>query len=280
MRRTFLLSIFLVTTGWLFSQSHGSKVNITSQEFNNRIELYATNSNPIPVSILLDFKGRGLTEQKEGAKFKVVPSVSPPQLVATLIKEPNVAWTYRYDMKVYLGNFYTNGHDTSYVYSLPFEKGQSYYLSQGYEGSFSHQNENAIDFVMPEGTEIMAIREGIVAEITEHNDDGCPYKSCMKMANSILIYHPDGTFSTYAHLQKNGALVEVGDQVAAGDLIGLSGNTGWSSEPHLHFSVFEIAEGNVIYSIPTPFYTEEGVVYLEEKRDYRRPTSDYVEVKE
>jgi len=255
----------------MMAQSHGSKVNITSQEFNDRIELYATNNNPIPVSIKLEFKSRGLDVQARGNKFEVVHSKTTPKLVSTLIKQKNADWTYRYNMQVYLGNFYTLGHDTSYVYSLPFEEVKSYYLSQGYEGSFSHQNENAIDFVMPEGTQIAAIRDGIVAEVIEHNNDGCPYRSCMKMSNSILIYHKDGTFSRYAHLEKNGALVDVGDQIEAGDIIGLSGNTGWSSEPHLHFSVFEIGEGNVTYSIPTPFRTTEGDVYLEEKRNYTRP---------
>jgi len=246
-------------------------VSITSQEFKDKIEIYATNGNPIPVSIELTFVMKGLEKYLEVDKYKIIASNQPPQLVATLTKKPNEGWTYRYNMKVYLGDFYSPGHDSTFVYVLPFEKGTAHYLSQGYDGTFSHQGENAIDFIMPIGTPIMAMRGGVVAEVVEHNNDGCPHRSCLKMANSILIYHDDGSFSRYSHLKVNGAIVEVGDRIDQGDHIGYSGNTGWSSEPHLHFSIFEINKGNISYSIPTQFNTETGIVYLEEKKKYRRP---------
>ncbi len=271
MRETILLLCLTFLSTVVFSQGYSSKVSITSQDFKDKIEIYATNKNPIPVSIALTFNMKGLEQVQEVGQYKVIDNNQSPQLVATLNKKPNEGWNYQYNMQVHLGNFYSTGHDSTYVYALPFEKGTEHYLSQGYDGKFSHQGENAIDFMMPIGTPVIAMRDGIVAEVIEHNDDGCPTRSCIKMANSILIYHEDATFSRYAHLKVNSAIVTIGDRVSKGDRIAYSGNTGWSSEPHLHFSIFQIGAGKKGYSIPTKFQTKGGVVYLEEKKTYRRP---------
>ena len=55
--------------------------------------------------------------------------------------------------------------------------------------------------------------------------------------NHVIIDHGDGFYSFYAHLQPGSVKVEVGDQVQAGDQLGLLGNTGNTSAPHLHFHV-------------------------------------------
>jgi len=272
MRKTstlfFLLFLFTQT---VLAQGHASKVHITTQEFKDRVEVYASNNNAITVSLEILFNLKGMEEVKLGSKYKIIEPNRPAEHIATLNKNPNQGWSFRYNLKVYLGDFYSGGHDSTYVYTLPFAKGESFLLTQGYDGDYSHQGENAIDFLMNEGTPIYAMRDGIVAEVVEHNNDGCANISCIKMANSVLVYHVDGSFSRYSHLKLNGAEVYVGNQIEVGQLIGFSGNTGWSSEPHLHFSIFEILEGNKSYSIPTKFMTEDGPVYLEEKKTYRRP---------
>lgn len=269
--RSLILLIFITFCHSSLDGQHASKVNITSEEFEDRIEIYATNGNPIPVSVKLEINSTGLDVSSDTKRFKTLESNEAPILVTTLKKTPGQGWSYRYNMQVYLGNFYSDGHDDGFVYTLPFPKGASFLVSQGYGGEFSHRGENAIDFVMKEGSEVMAMRDGVVAEVKEDSKSGCPNRSCLQMANSILIYHSDGTFARYAHLKYSGAMVEVGQKVEAGELIGYSGNTGWSSEPHLHFSIFELKEGNQTHSIPTKFMTEEGVAYLEEKRFYTRP---------
>mgnify|MGYP000197477343 CR=1 FL=1 len=55
--------------------------------------------------------------------------------------------------------------------------------------------------------------------------------------NYVFIQHQDGSVARYFHLTHNGALVEEGDKVNTGDVIALSGNTGQSGGPHLHFDV-------------------------------------------
>jgi murein DD-endopeptidase MepM/ murein hydrolase activator NlpD len=151
--------------------------------------------------------------------------------------------------------------EENFVYRLPFLKGNACLVSQGYLGAFSHQNDFAIDFMMEEGTAICAARDGVVVEVKEDSNYGCPEPQCSKYGNYILIMHRDGTFSGYWHLKLNGAIVENGQQVTAGQVIGFSGNTGWSNGPHLHFEVFYLTPSGR-KSIATRFATQRSAQTL------------------
>ena len=73
---------------------------------------------------------------------------------------------------------------------------------------------------------------------TEHRYfEGRPDSALKSRANYVKIRHDDGTIGNYVHLQHDGVLVEVGDKVRTGDVIGMSGNTGFTTGPHLHFEV-------------------------------------------
>ena len=126
--------------------------------------------------------------------------------------------------------------------SLPFPEGLTVEVSQGHHGSFSHQGSStyAIDILVPEGTEIAAAKSGLVWLAYDSSNDGCGDVICADLGNYIIIDHGDGTFGKYWHLQQYGALVEAGEMVQKGQIIGLSGNTGWSTEPHLHFEVGDV----------------------------------------
>lgn len=168
------------------------------------------------------------------------------------------------------GNPFTADHDDDYAYLLPFEHGTKRRLSQGFNGSFSHFGENqyAVDFDMPVGTPIHAARGGIVAEVKEDSNRGGPSVSYSGDGNYVLVAHTDGTFGNYVHLRRDGAIVEPGDIVAAGEIIAYSGNTGRSSGPHLHFDVRIPTEDGRMQSIPFRFRgnntvedPEEGLFY-------------------
>jgi len=85
----------------------------------------------------------------------------------------------------------------------------------------------------PEGQPVCAVADGVVEFVREdergqtdrHADD-----------NKIVLHHDDGSLSEYANLARDGALVVVGERVVAGDVIGLSGNTGKSASPRLTFT--------------------------------------------
>jgi murein DD-endopeptidase MepM/ murein hydrolase activator NlpD len=122
---------------------------------------------------------------------------------------------------------------------LPYPAGQSYLVLQGNEGKWTHKGRDryAWDFRMPEGTPVAAAASGIVVEATDHHGEGGLDSRLAQKANAIVLDHGRGLFSLYEHLQKDGARVHEGDSVLQGEIIGLSGNTGWSAEPHLHFEV-------------------------------------------
>jgi len=157
-------------------------------------------------------------------------------------------------VKVALALLAAAGQDASGSYRLPFEDGKTYPLTQGNNGSLSHTGycQYAFDFGMPEGTRVCAARGGKVIEAKEDL-----VKGGSGGGNQVKIDHGDGTVGCYFHLKHEGALVEVGDVVLQGDVIGLSGMTGFATGPHLHFQVDRGGK-----SIPVSFgdvETDQGV---------------------
>ncbi len=155
-------------------------------------------------------------------------------------------------------------HDEEQVYMLPYASGHSYRVLQGFGSRFSHTGTEqfAVDFKMNEGTPVHAARSGIVARIEESNSRGCWNDECAGQANYIVILHDDETTGEYYHLQQNGVLVEAGDTVSAGQPIGLSGNTGHSALPHLHFGVYRAIDRGKEQSVPFRFLSADGIVDL------------------
>ncbi|MEU3774655.1 M23 family metallopeptidase [Streptomyces sp. NPDC032472] len=94
---------------------------------------------------------------------------------------------------------------------------------------WSHKHSGQ-DFACPVGTPVKAVHDGVVVKAGPNGaGDGPAY------GNAIVIKHADSTYSQYAHLSK--IKVSIGQKVAKGALIGLSGNTGNSTGPHLHFEI-------------------------------------------
>lgn len=156
--------------------------------------------------------------------------------------------------------------DNSHIYSLPFIKGNRFLLIQAYNSSMSHNAEISLDFKMKQGSKVCAARGGIVTAIKEDSDEGGLKDEYLSKGNHIIIIHNDGSEAIYWHLQKDGALVNVGDTVLQGQHIGYSGNTGYSAFPHLHFQVYNHNGKN----IATRFYTKKGVIYLRPGKWYKR----------
>jgi len=161
--------------------------------------------------------------------------------------------------------------DSSYVYDLPFEAGKKYLMIQGYFSHFSHKERAALDFKMKRGTKICAAREGVVVRVKEDGDRGGWNKKYRPYGNNIVIEHADGSRAGYWHLQKDGALVNVGDTVTKGQVIGLSGKTGYAALPHLHFLVWSFDGSRQWQQVPTHFRTSTGVKYLRSFHKYRKP---------
>ena len=159
---------------------------------------------------------------------------------------------------------------SNYIYGLPTDIGNFFFISQGYKGWFSHKKQYALDFKLKEGSLVFAAREGIVFKVAAHNTEGGMSKKYLSKGNYIIIRHLDGTYAAYWHLKHNGVSVEIGQEVSRGDKIGESGNTGYSTSAHLHFEVYYFNEKGNQVTFPTVFQTSKGTKKLRAYRFYRR----------
>lgn len=189
-------------------------------------------------------------------------------------RRPGMLWRYNYRWYYNYGNMQAR-HDDSVVYSMPIGSGQSCRIIQGFHGKFSHtgDDEYAIDFDLPEGTPVYACREGRVVFVEERFSEGAPTQEYRNRVNCVRIRHSDGTIGEYDHLRQDGAVVEEGQVVRRGELLGYSGNTGFSSGPHLHFCVYAGRDGYRRRPIPIYFRVRgsRGAVELKQGRVYTAP---------
>ncbi|MBC8753553.1 M23 family metallopeptidase [Kordia sp. YSTF-M3] len=158
-------------------------------------------------------------------------------------------------------------HNDKYVYDLPYAKGSSFSVNQGYNGSFSHKGQNFLDFTMPVNTPIHAIRDGIVIKVKKDSRKGCPTISCVDDGNYIWIEHDDGTIAEYVHLRYRGTALKLGNRVKKGQKIAFSGNTGFSQAPHLHMGVFINQVNGERITIPIKFNVDNSTAIELKKGD-------------
>ena len=161
--------------------------------------------------------------------------------------------------------------DTSFVYHLPYDTGASHLLVQGYYSSYSHKNRAALDFKMKRGTKVLAARGGVVVRVKQDGNRGGWNKKYRPDGNVIVIGHSDGSRAGYWHLQFHSVWVKEGDTVQQGQLLGLSGKTGYTLFPHLHFIVWRFDHNHRWEAVGTRFLTSKGVRYLRPMRRYRHP---------
>lgn len=188
--------------------------------------------------------------------------------------EPSNAWRFNYRYFWNFGSMEAQ-HDDSVIYQLPYPSGVSYKLVQGFHGSFSHtgDDEYALDFGMPEGSPVHACRAGVVVHVEQRYTQGGATQYFRNRVNVLRIRHADGTIGEYDHFRHQGIVVSEGQKVRAGDLVGYSGNTGFSSGPHLHFVVYKAQDGHKRQSFPIRFRvagTREPVE-LQEGSTYQAP---------
>ncbi len=227
----------------------------------NNIRLSATNLREFPITFTIRVRTRNLVNNGPRTITETLEAQQSRLIFMLRENGGDRKGSYRISCDWTIGDKDAL-HDDEQLYLLPYESGKSYRVLQGYGSRFSHRGleQYAVDFNMSVGTPVHAARAGVVAKIVESNDKGCWDDGCGAFANYVVILHSDGTTGEYYQLDQNGALVEVGDRVAAGQKIALSGNTGHTTMPHLHFAVYRAAEWGNTQSIQVRFLSSAGIV--------------------
>lgn len=223
---------------------------------------YAINRYPGPVELAIDWEDQSnvVATPPLPQRFVVGPGKSAGLFdVRGAISTQSWRFTLKYQYMIgeplldYVG---------STPYFPPIAPGSRFQITQAFDGQFSHQdqqNRYAVDIMMPVGTPIHAARNGVVIEVENDYFKGGTQQAYANKANSVRILHDDGSMAVYAHLQLEKAQVYPGLQVQAGELIAYSGNTGFTTGPHLHFAV-QVNQGMQLASVPFKFVRIDGQI--------------------
>lgn len=146
-------------------------------------------------------------------------------------------------------------HRPQLPYRAPFAVGSTFMVSQAYPARLTHvtpDSQYAVDFALPDGTPVYAAREGLVINVRHDSFRGAPEAAMLDQANVVEILHGDGTIGVYGHLHWDSIRVRIGQHVGRGEYIANSGNTGFTTGPHLHFAVWRNTPAGDV-SVPIQF---------------------------
>ncbi|MFZ2888949.1 M23 family metallopeptidase [Sulfuricurvum sp.] len=243
--------------------SRNSVLVVQERRANGDIVFEAENLNPYLVTLSLDFGKLINLKANQKLPFFIELAGKAKKEVIRLNPLTSSAVDYEATYGWVKGSAFAQ-HDDSYLYALPFAKGASVRVSQGYNGGLSHKGLSAyaIDFSLPIGTSLYAAREGEIVGIDVSSNLGGASSEYRPYMNYINIRHADGTLGNYYHLKQGGSVVKIGDYVKKGQLIGYSGNTGYCTAPHLHFSVSMVDPVSMRRpkNLPIKIQTLQGIV--------------------
>lgn len=179
-----------------------------------------------------------------------------PESRQTLVelRPANPAGHLRLQWKTALGSPQAEHHPPR-PYRAPFAVGATFTVSQAYPTRITHvtpDSQYAVDIALPDGTPVYAAREGLVINVRHDSFRGAAEAAMLDQANVVEILHDDGTIGVYGHLHWDSIRVRMGQQVHRGEYIADSGNTGFTTGPHLHFAVWRNS-GAADVSVPIQF---------------------------
>ena len=229
---------------------------------------------PVEVELKFEQAVNVLSEPILPARF-VVPSQTEEALLGIGALNQRKGFNYRLTMSSVPGQPMATPV-SGLIILPPFPADQAYPISQGFNGETTHTTPDstyAVDIVMPVGTPIHAVRKGRVMDIEEDfNKGGTDFEKFADKANHVRILHEDGTMALYAHLDLASVNVRLGARVRAGQKIARSGNTGFSSGPHLHFAIQQNV-GMKLVSIPFQFRAPDGATVTPVSQSVLRGTA-------
>ena len=232
-------------------------VSVATQLVGRQIRFIANNEYPVPVEVVLAIDSlHNLELPLPDQSLRWVVGGGREQILLELAAvDDNIAPYAEFRFAWFAGDP-GDQHDDTYLYRAPFSVASDYPITQTFPVGVTHLTPDsyyAVDLAMPIGTDVYAARGGTVFEVAGTNfRGGVDPDENMDSANIVRIMHDDGSQAIYAHLNWNSIRVRPGDRVERGEYIADSGNTGFSSGPHLHFVVLE-NRGLRLVSVPVVF---------------------------
>jgi murein DD-endopeptidase MepM/ murein hydrolase activator NlpD len=231
------------------SEQASPRIVVEPRSAGGSLDMVAVNECRCVVEFAIKVKG---ADGQERVAKAVVPERSQQVLIE--MPAPPGTGTIAFDYGYVIGAPGTT-HAPSQSYRAPFAIGQSFTVSQAPPTAVTHTDpasRYAIDIAMPVGTSVHAARDGLVINVAHRFFRSGLNAEFGDEANFVQVLHDDGTTAIYAHLQMDTIRVRPGQRVDRGQYIANSGNTGFSSGPHLHFVVVRNA-GFRSESVPVSF---------------------------
>lgn len=251
--------------------SEKTNVEVTQRREGDVTRIFVHNKERCEITMTFDYNTVNLESEVNFPHTATFPANQVTEAFTLRPADEATKWEYSFTNHFKMGSHVAE-HNDAVLYELPYRSGATFRVTQAYGGSYSHKgaNQYAIDWQMPEGTPVCAARGGVVVKLKQLSNQGGPSMSFDKYNNYVLIRHDDGTLGHYCHLQQNSVNVRLGDVVTEGQQIARSGNTGFSSGPHLHFAVFKTRNGKERVTVPVKFRAEGNkAITLVSGRRYR-----------
>lgn len=232
-------------------------VAVTTRLDQRELVFVARNEFAVPVEVVLALDALHNVEfphPEQNMRWLVDPQSSMEMLrLAALENNAVPGADYRY---LWIPGDPRSTYEPEQPYRAPFAVAKDHRISQTFPIGITHTTPDsyyAVDIAMPIGTDIYAARGGLVFEVASTNfRGGTDPERDGAAANIVRIMHDDGSHAVYAHLNWNSIRVRPGDRVERGQYIADSGNTGFTTGPHLHFAVL-INRGMRLESVPVVF---------------------------
>lgn len=237
----------------VFTQAQ-AKVVVVNRGSKERPVLFAVNHlhGPVQVTVGLVEQDNVHLSQKAPLQW-LVNGPGDTYLMQLQPKDSGKPWRYQWRYDYVLGP--PNEEVSVPVVGVPL-LGGPFSVSQAFMGEASHsshpQSFYAIDIDVPPDTPIVAVQSGRIMDVERDFTRSGWDAEFADEANYVRVLHDDGTMAIYAHLRADGIEVVAGQAVKAGQLLAYSGNTGYSSGPHLHFAI-QVNRAQTLQSIPFEF---------------------------
>jgi murein DD-endopeptidase MepM/ murein hydrolase activator NlpD len=237
------------------------QVNLLQRSSRGGITLFAQNTYFAPIQIAFRLRPiENVSPETPREGLRVLPPRSETELVVVGKVAEQVELRFDSEFQFLPGEPGVE-HRPEQPYRLPYALSSEVRVSQTFPDTTTHSDpasQHAVDFVMPIGTDVFAARDGVVIEVaSDFYDSGTDLAVDGPRANIVRVLHDDGTMALYVHLNWNTIRVVPGQRVRRGEYLADSGNTGFSTGPHLHF-VVQRNRGGALESLPLQFVGPNG----------------------